>query len=89
MRLRIGRISVSGVPAGQGPQAERVLRAALGLLAERLRAAPLRAGADAEAAAIAVLQSGAVPPRVLFGPGGAERLAEMLYLRLRAQRGAE
>jgi hypothetical protein len=82
-RLRIGRVQLAGVPREQAQQAEHVLRVAFALLAKKLKRSPIASGAEPELAIRGAAHIGVLQADAVFGPQGAERLAEMLYVRLR------
>ncbi len=67
------------------PAVERMgetIRLALVLLARRLEASPFHFGENAARFAFDQLEAGALSVDELFGPRGAERLAERLYAAL-------
>ena len=82
VHLRIDHITVELADERRAAEAEETLRAALAVLASRLAAAPLDAGREGPARAIARLDLEPLAGDWFAGPAAAERIADELYARI-------
>jgi hypothetical protein len=81
-RLKIDRIVIEMANAARAREVEGALRAALAILARRIVAAPISAGADVHTIALERLRSEMLSPVDLVSGAAAERLADDLFRQL-------
>lgn len=80
--IAIERFVIQAGPLSDPQRGRRLIDEALAILAEKLQESPFERWRSGGALEIATITLGDLPADALFGPRGAERLADALYQEL-------